>query len=126
MIQNVDIEHYFQKNICKIKKKKFLSVVAWKSGSLVNCNGKTETFEKDNSEIARRGEYNYVVICPDEEKNVVICPDEEKNVAICTEKENDVVGEAIPLKEVRKSKTHAAGLNKKSFRTIVQEKIINQ
>lgn len=111
MIQNVDIEHYFRDNIDKIKKRKFMSVVAWKSGSLVNCMGKTETFEKGKSEIVRRGEYDYVVIC--------------------TDKENDVMGEdaivaTVPLKEVRKSKRNAAGLKKESFRTIVQEKIINQ
>lgn len=126
MIKNVDIEHYFRNNIDKIKKRKFLSVVAWKSGSLVNCMGKTEIFEIGKSEIMRRGEYDYFVFYTKKEKNVAICTNEEKNVAFCTNEENDLVGEAIPLKEKMKSKRNAAGLKKKSFRTIVQEKIINR
>ena len=98
MIQNVEIEGYFQKNIGKIKKNEFLSVVAWKSGSLVNYNGKTETFEKDKSETIRRGEYDYVVrscrcsydpIKKGKGRQKALGQIEEKKISThCTEKNN--------------------------------------
>ena len=62
MITTVDIEKYFQKNKNNlIKFGDCVSLVAWISGFLINCQGKKQFFEKNKDIIIRKGEYDYTV-----------------------------------------------------------------
>lgn len=60
MISTVNIEKYFQKNINNLNLENN-TLVAWKSGSLIDCQGKEQHFEKDKDSIQRKGEYDYTV-----------------------------------------------------------------
>lgn len=61
MIRTVDIEKYFIKNFKISNLKDCIGLVAWKTGNLVNCQGKDLAFEKNLDEIIRKGEYDYTV-----------------------------------------------------------------
>lgn len=61
MITTVDIEKNFQKNKNNIKQGDSNSLIAWISGSLLTCDGKTQFFEKNKDTIIRKGEYDFTV-----------------------------------------------------------------
>ena len=130
MISTVDIEKYFQKNFKKLKQENgSVAIVAWKNGSLVDCRGKEQAFEKDNDEIIRKGEYDYVVDRIEVKKTAVTIARDLENVAIITaeillkELKQKAMSVAAELRNV--AKKTAKELEKRSFKKIVSEKVIN-
>jgi len=113
MIGTVEIEKYFQKNIKQIKLENGISMVAWKNGSLVDCRGEEQAFEKDNDEIIRKGEYDYVVNRKKNKKSAIIFASDLENVVTQNAMSNV-------------AKKTAKELEKRSFKKIVSEKVIYQ
>jgi hypothetical protein len=60
-MSTVEIEKYFQKNKNNINLENN-TLMAWKSGSLINCQGNELDFEKNKNFIQRRTEYDYTVL----------------------------------------------------------------
>ena len=61
MMKTIDIEDYFLKNKKSLNLDNCISTIAWKNGSLVDCQGNEQAFRQNHDTIVRKGEYDYTV-----------------------------------------------------------------